>query len=88
MIHVETTAGEPISVDEREIVPIARSVRVQMPLLRGGLIWNRPVAVVVRAANGQEYELPVRDVTRRAQLFVVAVGILSSFLMWLVLRRR
>ncbi len=88
MIEVETTAGEPVSVGEREIVPIARSVRVQMPVVQGGLIWNRPVAVVVRTASGQEYELPVHDVTRRAQLFVLVAGILGSLLMWLALRRR
>ena len=87
MIVVQTTAGEPIRVGDQEIVPISRSVRVQLPVLHGGLIWNRPVAVAVRTANGWEFELPVRDVTRRVQLFVLAAGILGSVLIWLARRR-
>ena len=67
IVRVETTVGRPISVDDQEIVPVARSVHVQVPGVSGGLIWNRPVAVLVRAADGTEYQLPVHDVTRRVQ---------------------
>ena len=88
IIRVETTVGRPIPVDDQEIVPVARSVHIQVPGVRGGWIWNRPVAVVVRAADGTEYRLPVHDVTRRVQLLVLAVGAIGSLLMWLLLHRR
>ena len=90
IVDVETTAGAPISVGDQEIVPIARAVRVQVQMagLHAGLIWNRPVAVAVRTADGQEFELPVHDVTRRVQLLVLAAGIIGSLLVWLALHRR
>jgi hypothetical protein len=88
IVQVETTAGRPIPVDDQVIVPVARSVLVQVPGVPGGLIWNRPVSVVVRAADGTEYQLPVHDVTRRVQLLVLAIGALGSLLIWLLLHRR
>ena len=88
LVQIETTCGRPIRVDGQEIMPLARSVRVRLPVLHGGFMWNRPVAIVVRAADGSEYELPVHDVTRRMQVLVLAAGILGSLLIWLALRRR
>ncbi len=87
-IHIRTNVGKAFRLNGSTIVPIARSVYIRSPLLSGGLIWNRPIAVLVRHADGSEYTLPVHDVTRRLQLFVLTVGALGALLIWLIQRRR
>ena len=76
-----------MSVGDTEIVPLARSLCIQPHGFPGGLIWNRPSAVIVRTADGQERMLPVPDVTRQKQLRLMAIGLIGSLLIWLVLRR-
>jgi hypothetical protein len=88
LIQIETKCGRPIQASGQTVVPVARAVRLRLPILHGGLIWNRPVAVVVRGADGSEYEVPVHDVTRRVQLLVLAAGLCGSLLIWLLMRRR
>lgn len=87
-MQVETTAGRPIRAAGQVLVPLARVVRLRLPLLHGGVIWNRPIAVLVRSEDGSEYEVPIHDVTRRVQLLALAAGLLGSLLIWLLLHRR
>jgi hypothetical protein len=87
LIHVETRAGNPILAGDRTIIPLAKSVRLQFPGWNGGVIWNRPVSVVIRTAGGEEQLLPVRDVTRQVQLALLG-GMLGMALLSLLLRRR
>ncbi len=47
-IHIRTNVGKAVHLNGSTIVPIARSVHIRLPLLSGGLIWNRPIAVLVR----------------------------------------
>ena len=86
-VQIETRAGDPVSVGDTEIVPLARSLCIQPPGFPAGLIWNRPSAVIVRTADGQERMLPVPDVTRQKQLRLLGIGLIGSLLIWLVLRR-
>ena len=86
-VQIKTRAGDPVSVGDTEIVPLARSLCIQPPGFPGGLIWNRPSAVIVRTADGQERMLPVPDVTRQKQLRLLGIGLFGSLLIWLVLRR-
>jgi hypothetical protein len=88
VIQVETTTGRPIRAAGQVIVPLARVVRLRLPLLHGGVIWNRPIAVLVRSEDGSEYEVPIHDVTRRVQLIALAAGLIGSLLIWLLLHRR
>ena len=39
----ETSAGEPVQVNNLTIYPVARSYRINMPGARGGVVWNRPL---------------------------------------------
>ena len=87
LVRVKTTRGRPIRASGQLITPVARSLHLRLPFMHGGLIWNRPVAVEVRAADGTEYELPVRDVTRQVQALVLAAGVLGSLLIWRLRRR-
>ena len=51
----------------------SRSWRARLPF--GGLVWNRPAAVIVRQ-DGVERRLPIVDVTRRRQVALLAAGLL------------
>jgi hypothetical protein len=79
-INNETKAGKPIQAGGTTIVPFANSIRVRMPFVKGGLIWNRPVSVAVQTAQGQEYILPVQDVTRQILIALFGATLISSML--------
>lgn len=87
-ILVETRAGEPIEVGDSKIVPLAKVVRFQKPSWLGGVIWNRPVAVVVQTGNDEERVIPVRDVTRIAQLAIFGSGLFVILMAWLINRMK
>jgi hypothetical protein len=89
LISVETHAGKPITAGTVTIVPMAKSLRVMIPGIPGGLIWNRPVAVVTKTASGSEHVLSVNDPTRRAVLALWGAVIGSAlFTLAFKLRRR
>ena len=90
LIEIDTKLGEPVRVGENIINPVARVVRVQLPItgIHGGLIWNRPLAVVVKTPGGGEHVLPVRDETRIAQLLWLGAGLLGAMFIWRALRKR
>ena len=88
-LSLETRAGEPIEAGSRRLTLFSRVLRLQIPgWPDGGLVWNRPVAVLVAEADGQECLLPVRDNTRLAQIGLLAGGLLGGWLIWLAFRRR
>ena len=85
---VETHAGEPIEVGRSKIVPLAKVVRYQKPGWLGGVIWNRPIAVVVQTEDEEEQVIPIRDVTRIAQIAIVGSGLLVILMAWLLTRTK
>jgi hypothetical protein len=86
-LHVENMAGRSIQAGANRIVPVSQSVRLQVPGFQGGVIWNRPVSIVVTTPDGQEQVLPIRDITRIAQLTVFGAAILGTFLFWRASRK-
>jgi hypothetical protein len=66
--------GEPIQAGEWTIVPIARAFIIQIPGLRGGLVFNRPSALRVSRADEPARVIPVVDVTR---LTILGIGMLA-----------
>jgi hypothetical protein len=87
-ITIETRAGAPVQAGNISLIPLARSMRIQLPGTPGGLVWNRPVSVVATGPGGRQQVLPVLDVTRRAQLVLLGAGLLGSLLLWLTFGRR
>jgi hypothetical protein len=87
LIKSEVIAGDPIRVDRDQVVPLTRSIRAHLIGLRGGLVWNRPIAVMVIGDDGTERVLPIRDVTRRSQIFLMGAGLIGSCLIWKFLGR-
>ena len=86
LLIIENRAGAPIQAGERRITPFNQVVKLQIPGLQGGLIWNRPHAVLVQDPDGTEMVLPVPDLTRQLQIFLLAAGLFAGLLFWL--RRR
>lgn len=87
-IQSETRAGEPVQVGGARIIPFARSLRLQIPGRTAGLVWNRPVSVLVQYADGSEKILPIYDLTRLAQLGLLTAGLLAPLLIWRARRSR
>ncbi len=79
-IEREIRSGQPMQVGDYQIIPQSQVLRIRFPGKRSGLIWNRPKAVIVKAQGGQEYSLPVRDVTRLVIWSMLAGGILGAIL--------
>lgn len=83
LITIENRAGASIQAGGRRITPFTQVVMLKIPGFTGGLIWNRPHAVLVQEADGTETVIPVTDMTRQAQVFLLAAGLLGGFLFWL-----
>lgn len=87
-LTIETLPGESIQVGTNKITPFSQAVKIILPGSRGGLIWNRPVSVLVQGDDGSEQVLPVADVTRIVLLAMLGFGLASGFLFWLIERRQ
>ena len=71
-VRVEREAGGVLAAGPAgRIVPITRTVTVGADGLPLALVWRRPVAVRVEGEDGVR-ELAVRDVTRWAQVALLA----------------
>jgi hypothetical protein len=72
----EYQAGEEIQAGEQTLMPFSKVWRFQAPGGRFSMTWNRPAAVLARAASGEEQILPIPDLTRRIifSLLGVCVG--------------
>lgn len=82
-IEREIRTGEQMRVGDYEITPQTQVLRVRLPGMRSGVIWNRPRAVLIRNSDGLETILPVRDVTRIIIWSMLAGGILGAILIGL-----
>ncbi len=87
LLDYETKAGAPIQAGDVKLIPLAKSVKIAPPGMFGGLVWNRPAAVIVQQPDGQETVLPIQDVTRQAQIALLAMGALGSLLIWLMFKK-
>ncbi len=82
IVQWEKVTGEPMQIEDVRLTPQSRVLSVRFP--SGGLVWNRPVSVIVERAGKREI-LRVPDVTLFTQL---ALGLsllalpLSIFAMW------
>ena len=83
----QTSAGEPVQVGEARVYPVARSYMVNLPGGRGGIAWNKPLAVIVEDSQGKRQIIPVHDRTRRLQVAILASGLVASLLTWAIFRR-
>lgn len=86
-LTIETRSGQPIQAGDATLTPFAQSWQVRFPNQSGGLVWNRPVSVLVTSANGQEQVLPVTDITRLALWALMGGCALTVMILSLALRK-
>ena len=82
IIKIETQSGNPAMINGMQITPISKSVQIFPEKISGALIWNRPHAVLVRTVSN-EFILPVKDHTRRAQFILLGIGLIGMLFAWL-----
>ena len=84
----ELREGKPFRVGEQTITVISRVLRLQVPGMPVGLVWNRPASVRVMTDGASDVILPVVDETRRMQIVLLGLGIAGSIILSTLLRRR
>lgn len=72
----QKTSSQPVAVDDITLTLQSRVVSLHLP--QGGLVWSRPIAVLVEQ-NGQVTYLPVVDITRRLQLGLIGLSLAITF---------
>ena len=87
LLRIETLTSQPLRVNDAQLRVRSQVVQLWLPLVNGGLIWNRPVAVLVHTPDGQDQTLPVPDVTRTTVLALIGLCIASTILAVLFRRR-
>jgi hypothetical protein len=83
----QTSAGEPVKAGDVKIYPVARSYRVNFPAAHGGIVWNRPLSVIVEDSQGNRQIIPIQDRTRQLQIGILAAGFIATMLTWFVFRK-
>jgi hypothetical protein len=77
-LQIETRPGRPISVNGARLLPFAQSISLRLPGGNAGLVWHRPVSVLVTDTSGKEQILEVRDPTRQiVWTMYAAAGLLA-----------
>lgn len=85
LISVETTPGQPVTAHGWRLIPFATKWTFYLPVFNLGLVWNRPVSVLVTGADGSEQVLPVRDPTR--QIIWALWGASAVLAIWITLTK-
>lgn len=73
--------GEPQVFGDRVVRLQAQAISLITPF--GGLVWNRPTAVLVEK-DGVTDEVPILDVTRYALIGIGVMGVVGALLLRLI----
>jgi membrane protein implicated in regulation of membrane protease activity len=73
MVDLRTIEGQPVTVGNVTVTPLARLLTVRTPI--GGFAWNRPAAIMVER-EGRVERRPIRDITRILQLVMMSISAL------------
>jgi hypothetical protein len=72
IIRCQTVSGSSVTVGDVTLTPQSQALTIRWPY--GGLVWNRPIAILVE--RGQQVErVPIVDVTRMLQLVLLGLGV-------------
>jgi hypothetical protein len=61
-------------------------MQVTIPGMNGGLIWNRPVSILVQTKDGEEQVLSIPDVTRQTIWMLFGATFMITLFAWLISR--
>lgn len=70
----QRVTGAPLTVGDVTLTPEAHVLSWRWGL-RGGLVWNRPLALTIQRGPDRQ-RFPIVDLTRLAQLVAAALGLL------------
>ena len=77
----QTISGDPTTVGDVTVTPQSQALTIHWPY--GGLVWNRPTAVLVER-DAQTARIPIVDVTRMAQLGLLGLSLVFSVVIFLI----
>jgi hypothetical protein len=66
LVQLKTVHGSPIEASGGRVTPESQVLLIRLPF--GGLVWQRPTAVVVEHVGRAIQRVPIVDLTRLAQL--------------------
>ena len=88
ILHIETLTSPPITIQDTQFQVRSQLFQLRFPPIKGGVIWNRPVAVVVRTVDGQENILLIPDVTQTAIWTLAGICITGMFIRMFLRRKK
>ena len=81
LLRIETLTSLPITIQDTQLHVRSQLVQLRFPTVNGGVIWNRPVAVVVRTLDGEEKIISISDMTRIAILTLAGLCFTGMFVL-------
>ena len=88
ILRIKTLTSPPITIQGAQLQVRSRFVQLRFPTVNGGVIWNRPVAVVVRTLDGEEIVVPISDITRTALLALAGLCFTGIFVLMFFRRKK
>ena len=88
LLHIETLTSPLIAIQDTQYYLRSQLVQLRLPAVNGGLIWNRPLAVVLRTSDDQEKIVPIADVTRTAMFALAGLCFTSMFVLMFLRRKK
>jgi len=88
LLRIETLTSPPITIQDTQLHVRSQLVQLRFPTVNGGVIWNRPVAVVVRTLGGEEKIVSISDMTRIAMLTLAGLCFTGMFALMFFRRKK
>lgn len=88
ILHIETLTSPPIAIHDTQYSLRSQLVHLRLPAVNGGLIWNRPLAVVLRTVDDQEKIVRIVDVTRIAMFALAGLCFTGMFVLMFLKRKK
>ena len=86
IINWQTVSGEAVTVGDVTVVPQSQALTLRWGRY-GGLVWNRPAAILVERGDQTE-RIPIVDFTRAAQLGLLGFCLIFFIVALVVPTRR
>jgi hypothetical protein len=75
ILQWQTISGDKVTIGDVNVTPQSQALTIRWP--HGGLVWNRPVAILVERGEQTE-RFPIVDVTRIVQLGLLGLSLVFS----------
>lgn len=75
VFELETRCGEPVTIGDVKVTPQSQALTIWWP--RGGFVWNRPLAVLVKQGD-DVVRAPVVDITLWSQAVLFGLSVIFS----------